>query len=279
MTLREAIHLLTVSFAPVSGDLARPEAEATLIGLLGCCRHDLYLGDSPPLDSTLEQRLRRIIRLRRGGTPLAYALGMTYFHSVELRVTPDVLIPRPDTETLVETVIEHEPDAQRCFLDMGTGSGALAAVLLRLRPSWRAAATDISRDALGVAAGNVAGLPVSLVCADRLEAIRNTLFDFIVSNPPYVTHAELEVLDSEVRDHEPRIALDGGADGLDFYRYLASDAARVLREGGALYLEIGATQADSVTALLEAEGWRAVSVRRDLGDRPRVVHAVRPGKP
>ncbi|MBD3239552.1 MAG: peptide chain release factor N(5)-glutamine methyltransferase [Chitinivibrionales bacterium] len=278
VTVREAIHLLTTSFEPAAGDLAREEAETTLITLLGVTRHELYLGDNPPLTRPVAQRLCRIIRRRRSGTPLAYALGMTYFHSAELRVTPDVLIPRPDTETLVEMVLDNEGPGELLLLDMGTGSGALTTVLLRLRQSWRAVATDISPKALRVAAANTAGLPVHLVCADRIEAIRCTdqPFDLVVSNPPYVTRDELETLDRQVRDFEPRIALDGGPDGLDFYRYLAAHAARVLRPDGRLYVEIGASQADAVTALLEHEGWRAISVRRDLGDRPRAVRAVRP---
>ncbi len=247
------------------------------MSLLGCTRHELYLGTRSRLDSALEPRLRGIMRRRRAGMPLAYALGTTYFHSAEIRVHPDVLIPRPDSETLVETILEHEPHDTRWLLDMGTGSGALTAILLRCRPAWRAIATDISFGALRVAADNAAGLPASLVCADRLEAVRcDRALDFVVSNPPYVTHAELATLDSDVRDYEPHIALDGGVDGLDFYRHLAVEAPRVLHDGGRLYLEIGATQAGHVVGLLARRGWREVSVRRDLGRRPRAVRAVCP---
>jgi release factor glutamine methyltransferase len=182
-----------------------------------------------------------------------------------------VLIPRPDTEVLVEEVLRQEQGEKRVFLDMGTGSGAIAAALLRARPGWQALASDLSPAALCTARTNLPPACLCL-CADRLEGLAGPL-DFVVCNPPYVTRREFARLPRSVRAFEPAMALDGGEDGLDFYRYLAAHSAARLRSGGALFLEIGWRQARRVTGLLRRAGWREVKLRRDLAGRPRVVSA------
>jgi release factor glutamine methyltransferase len=181
-----------------------------------------------------------------------------------------VLIPRPDTEVLVERVVADQPSSARCFLDLGTGSGAVAAALLHIRPLWQAVATDISLAALRTARRN---LPerCGLVCADRLEALgQRARFDFMVTNPPYIASGELE---ESVRCFEPRLALDGGRDGLAFYRDLTADAGRCLAHEGMLYCEIGWNQREDVMALMWDRGWRDVVCTPDLAGRPRVVSA------
>jgi len=271
--LRRALRRTAAALAPASGPLARHYAETILTALTGLPHHRLYLDAAHALGAGQRARLRAIVARCRRGEPLPYVLGTAYFHSVDLRIGPGALIPRPDTEVLVEEVLRREQGATRVFLDMGTGSGAIAAAILAARPGWRALASDLSLPALRIARAN---LPSGCLCAcaDRLEGITGPL-DFVVCNPPYVTRREFTRLPRSVRGFEPVIALDGGEDGLDFYRYLAAHCGARLRSDGALYLEIGWKQARQVTGLLTRAGWRRVQMRRDLAGRPRVVSARR----
>jgi release factor glutamine methyltransferase len=213
-----------------------------------------------------------IVNRRLADEPLAYILGSVYFYSTDIAVTRDVLIPRPETEVLVETVLNCEQNVKLLFADIGTGSGAIAAVLLKERPLWHALATDISRPALGVALRNVPGR-ARLVCCDMLTALKNTTrpFDFMVCNPPYVSQAEMAGLDKSVLSFEPHGSLYGGSDGLDFYRTLANDAKSVLKPGGRLYCEIGCDQSAAVRKIFLSGRWKSVKVLPDLANRPRVV--------
>jgi release factor glutamine methyltransferase len=190
------------------------------------------------------------------------------------------LIPRPDTETLVEQVLHAEDEGALRFADVGTGSGIVAAILTEQRPAWAAVASDISLQALAVAAANRRSGRVALVCCDLLDAVAGgRRFDFIVSNPPYISTGDIGGLDESVRNFEPRRALDGGADGLDFYRRFARELPRFLVPGGRLYCEIGCDQAQAVAGIFAPDaGWNGLQLFRDLAGRWRVMRAAFTGK-
>jgi release factor glutamine methyltransferase len=215
----------------------------------------------------------RYLHERLGGKPTQYITQHQEFYSRDFRVTPDVLIPRPETEHVVEVALEVARGARR-VLDIGTGSGALA-VTLRLEmgaPTW---ATEISPAAAVVAAGNAArlGAPVNFVVCDLMEAIAAGTMDLIVSNPPYVPLTQREGLQREVRDFEPHVALFAGRTGFELYDRIVADAPRVLRPGGWLIMELGFTSLDHVQALLA--GWDSLRVVPDLAGIPRVIAARR----
>jgi release factor glutamine methyltransferase len=272
MTRIEILHRIQEKLSAVSGEFALPEAERILTFLLDCSRSEPYLPQKKELRAEISKKIQSIIKRRLKDEPLAYILGSAYFYNREFMVTPDVLIPRPDTEILVEEVLKNEKSGDCRFLDMGTGSGCIAAVLAQQNPAWKAAATDISMAALKIARKNCPE-NVPLVCGDRLSAIK-ALFDFIVTNPPYIKSSVLPTLDKSVCGFEPLTALDGGPDGLDFYRYLSTKAPLLLKERGRIYCEIGYDQGNDVPAIFEKSGWKSISVTKDLGNRPRVLRAV-----
>jgi release factor glutamine methyltransferase len=193
-----------------------------------------------------------------------------------LRVTPDVLTPRPDTETVVEFALRDFPaDAAWSVLDLGVGSGAILLALLAERPAARGVGIDVSEAALEVARENAATLGLAdraaLLRGDWTAGLEDDRFDLVVANPPYIASAVLETLEPEVRDHEPRLALEGGADGLDHYRILAPEILRVLKPGGRFAVEIGYDQKSPVEALFREAGARGVRTLPDLATRDRVV--------
>jgi release factor glutamine methyltransferase len=200
-------------------------------------------------------------------------LGSAYFHSKEFIVTKDVLIPRPDTEVLVETVLKLEK-AQHCFFaDIGIGSGAIAASIALQRPSWTALGVDISFPALKIAKKNCPE-HVFLCAADVFSAFKpQAVFDFIVSNPPYIAESEKQNLDSSVIDFEPHVALFDNADGLTFYKMFVKQANAYLKPGGSIYCEIGYSQGKDVAALFANNGWADVKTLPDLAGRDRVLVA------
>jgi release factor glutamine methyltransferase len=275
MTLHQALQHIQQRLAPASGECALPEAERILTFLLKCSRSELYLSRQKKLPAAVAENIRTIIKRRSTEEPLARILGSAYFYNREFIVTPDVLIPRPDTEILVEEVLNNEAGKTLRFLDMGTGSGCIAAVLAEQNPAWKAAATDISFPALKIAQKNCPK-NVALFCADRLSAFKKQMpFDFIVANPPYIRSSVLPTLDKSVRNFEPLRALDGGKNGLDFYQYLATAAPPLLCDGGRIYCEIGYDQEDTVSDIFSLAGWNSVSVTKDLGNRPRVLRAIK----
>jgi release factor glutamine methyltransferase len=191
-------------------------------------------------------------------------------------VTPDVLTPRPDTETVVETALAGFPEhAAWTVLDLGVGSGAILLAILAERPAARGLGVDVSEEALAVARDNAAGLGLAgrtaLLRGDWAEGLADSSFDLVVSNPPYIASDVLAELEPEVRDYEPRVALEGGADGLDHYRRLAPEILRVLKPGGRFVVEIGHDQRAAVEALFQQAGAADLRAVRDLGDRDRVV--------
>lgn len=276
------------------------EAERLLAHVLGVGPAELALDADRPLPAGAAPRVARLAARRAEGVPLQHLEGTVAFRDLVLRSDRRALIPRPETEQLLDLVASDaraagatpgvrrvrrpgDPPAVERALDVGTGSGAIALSLVREGIARRAVGLDVSTEALAQAEENraLAGLTAADVelrrCdgADPFEAVRpGERFDLVVSNPPYVTTAELALLPAEIRDHEPRPALDGGADGLDLIRVIARRAADVLAAPGALYLEIGASQGEAVRALFpEAGPWREVTLHRDLAGRVRFVRA------
>ena len=252
----EARHLLNHVLSPTP--LAQALADPALVSWR--CVADLA--------DLAVKRLERI--------PLSQVIGDQPFWTLDLTVTADVLTPRADTEALVETALTLAPqDAPSTVLDLGTGSGAILLALLAERPGWTGLGVDLSEAALAVAQANAArtglGARARFARGRWGEGLAEAEFDLLVSNPPYIRAAEIETLEPEVRDHEPRLALDGGPDGLDAYRDLAPEIKRLLRPGGGFALEIGWDQAEAVSALCREAGLSVEGVRKDLGDRDRVV--------
>jgi release factor glutamine methyltransferase len=211
---------------------------------------------------------------------VSHILGRKGFWKIMLQVTPDVLTPRPDTETIVEYVLRDFPEhAPWTVLDLGVGSGAILLSILAERPAARGLGVDVSEEALAVARENAANLGlasrVALLRGDWAFGLGDHSFDLVVSNPPYIASDVLETLEPEVRDHEPRLALEGGVDGLDAYRALASEILRVLKPGGRFAVEIGYDQKEAVETLFREAGAQQVVSLRDLGDRDRVVAGVK----
>jgi len=210
----------------------------------------------------------RYLHQRLQGQPTQQITGVQEFYGREFRITPDVLIPRPETEHVVEAALRLNA---RRILDIGTGSGAIA-ITLALETGARVAGTDISIPALAVAAANGRRLNANIdwVACDLASAINGT-FDLVVSNPPYVPARDKTTLQREVRDYEPEIALYGGDDGLEIYRRLIPEAERLLAPGGWLAMEIGYILGDAVRVMLGA--WKEVEIRNDLAGLPRVILA------
>ena len=226
------------------------------------------------------------LKLRCDRMPLAYVLGYTEFMGLRFHVEPGVLVPRQDTETLVEWVLKAEGEANVesttnvSLLDMCTGSGCIGLSLAKLG-GYSVTLSDLSPRAIHVSRINRGGLEleeqVEICHGDLFEALpEGKRFDVIVSNPPYIETAVIEDLQEEVRDHEPRMALDGMEDGLFFYRKLAKEAPQWLTPGGRIYLEIGYDQGESVPALLQVAGFVDVTVKKDLAGNDRVVRGVYP---
>lgn len=212
---------------------------------------------------------------REAREPVAHIIGRKHFWTLELLVSPAVLVPRPETELLVETALQAiAPDAQARVLDLGVGSGAILLAVLSERPHATGVGVDISDGALAVAQANATALGV----VERLELKHGDWgvalegqFDFVLSNPPYIATSDIDTLAPEVAHFEPRLALDGGPDGLDAYRAITSRLPSLLRPGGLFAFEVGKGQAEAVTALAEAQGLSPEAPRRDLAGIPRVV--------
>jgi len=249
----------------------RLDAEVLLAHVVGGTRLDLYMAFDRPLEEAERARYRELVRRRaKERVPVAYLTGVREFWSLPFRVTPDVLIPRPETETLVRAALDEKPAR---VLELGVGSGCISAALARELPNAELVAVDVSPRALDVARENLAALAltdrVELLLADGLRDVAGR-FDLVVSNPPYVARAELAGLAPEVR-HEPVLALDGGEDGLDVIRRICTEAPERLERPGVLALEVGAGQAAEVEALLRRSGASSVQVANDLAGIPRVV--------
>ena len=258
---------------------ARLNGELLLSGVLGIKRLDLYLQFDRPLrpEELAEFKARLLRRAKR--EPLQYIEGEAHFRDLRLRVDPRVLIPRPETEQLVQRVLDWAAGRPGlAAADVGTGSGAIALALATEGPFERVVATDVEPGALEAARANHAlaarDSPVEFRLGDGLAPLAGERFDALVSNPPYVATAERDSLDTEVRDWEPAAALFAGGDGLEVIRRLVAGAPSVLRPGGPLALEIGVGQGAAVAELVRAAGgFGAPRVEKDLAGRDRIVLA------
>ena len=250
----------------------RLTAEVLLSHAIGCGRTWLIAHSADELKEVWWIHYGRYLHQRMQGKPTQYITRVQEFYGREFRVTPAVLIPRPETEHLIEAAL---PLANGKTLDIGTGSGAIA-VTLALETQATVSATDLSGAALAVAHENSQRhkASVQFIQADLAAPFRDGSFDLVVSNPPYVPEADRATLEREVRDHEPSLALFAGPEGLDVYRRLVPEAARGLRPRGWLVMELGHTSAGAVRQMLE--GWSHVEIRPDLAGIPRVVLAQRP---
>jgi release factor glutamine methyltransferase len=242
----------------------------------GVTRMDILTDPHRALNAAQAEAVEKLVARREAREPAAHILGKKQFWTFELAVTPAVLTPRPETESLVEAALERlKPGAAARVLDLGVGSGAVAFALLLERKHLTAVGVDKSADALAVARFNA----VALHLIDRLDlkqddwgaGLEAGSFDLVVANPPYVRSGAIDLLGPEIARHEPRMALDGGADGLDAYRALLPQARRLLKTDGAFAVEIGPGQAEAVWAFAAAAGLSPEAVKEDLGGRPRVV--------
>lgn len=267
-------------------DRPRLEAERLLCHVLEIERAELARTGDEPLTAEQAGRLARVTRRRMAGEPLQHIEGTVEFRELVLLADRRALVPRPETEQLVERVRRWVGDRAPLgdALDVGTGSGAIALSLVHEGIAERAVGLDVSEEALVQAAANraaaeVSGEELELRLASRplWDSVgREERFDLIVSNPPYVREGDYEELPDQIREHEPRVALSGGEDGLDVVREIVAGARAYLRPGGALFLEIGEEQGAAVTELLEGAGpWREIEVSVDLAGRDRFVRAVR----
>ena len=268
-------------FASRGVEGARLQTELLLAAALGMNRLDLYLQFEKILTAAEVELFRSFVRERLKGKPLQYVTGTAAFRNLELYVGPGVLIPRPETEVVVEVALGLMSSTAARILDLGCGSGAIAIAVCSERETVHAVASDIDRAALGIAVENAARHAVedriAFVCGDLLDPyIAGSRLDAIISNPPYVVTAQIAGLQSEVRDFEPHAALDGGVDGLDFHRRIGSAAADLLDEGGVLVLEVGDGQAPAVMESLERQGrYDQLEAGCDLSGVERVVSCRR----
>jgi len=278
---------------------ARQDVEWLLADLLGVERGALHLEPERPVPSDVGERFARLLVRRRRGEPLQHLLGWEEFCGLRLRVTPLALIPRPETELLVEWALAILRESgvfgrQEVVIDLGVGSGAIACALARSLPSVLVVGVDISAGALAVARQNVQALGLD----GRVRLVRGDLFgplahaqrvptslawiparpaaDLVITNPPYIPSGELGSLPPEVRDYEPRQALDGGPDGMAFHRRILTEGPAYLRPGGWLLMEAGEGQPEVLTRALAVRGaFEAIEVRRDLQGKERMIGAQR----
>jgi release factor glutamine methyltransferase len=261
-TIETARRALTAQFKGAGVDSAELDARILVGAVLGLDLTALIAAAARILNRDEAERLKGLARRRIAGEPVARILGLKEFWGLPLRLSPATLVPRPDTETVVEAALEILRAETKCgsplrIADLGTGSGAILLALLSELPDAFGVGTDISVPALRTARDNARQLGfaarAAFVACDYATALSGP-FDLIVSNPPYIRSAHIASLDAEVRDHDPHRALDGGFDGLDAYRLIARQASRLLAPGGALVMEVGHGQSGDVQELLTAAG-------------------------
>ncbi|TQF83152.1 peptide chain release factor N(5)-glutamine methyltransferase [Elioraea sp. Yellowstone] len=254
----------------------RREARLLLGHVLGRAPGLLTIEAAAPVGAADAGRFRALVARRAAREPAAHLTGRRGFWTLDLAVTPDVLVPRPESETLIEAALDALPDrsAVRRVLDLGTGSGALLLAALGEFPAAIGVGIDLSAAALAVARANAARCGLAeralFLCGDWSAALGGG-FDLVLANPPYVATADIATLDPEVRDHDPRAALDGGPDGLAAYRAILADLPRLLDRSGLAVIELGAGQAADVAGLARTAGLATVELRQDLGGIPRAI--------
>lgn len=263
-------------------DTPRLEAELLLGHVLGLDRVRLIVEHGRPLSTQELGAYRELIKRRRAREPVAYILGQREFYGLSFRVDSRALIPRPDTEALVDVALERTRHRYMFgnMLDLCTGSGCVAIAFAKRRPTWRTTGIDLSEGAVALARDNAlrlgAAFSASFAVGDLTAPLPSSArFDLVTANPPYIPTAEVARLDPDIKDFEPQLALDGGADGLDFVRRIVTEAVPRLAPDGVLALEVHYDQAARVAALFESAGLASIERRRDYGGHERVVSAVR----
>ncbi|MDQ5836481.1 MAG: peptide chain release factor N(5)-glutamine methyltransferase [Acidobacteriota bacterium] len=281
LTIADALREAATRLRVAGVEEARREAGSLLSHVTGRDRTHIITHADEELTPDELSALRAAVSRRAAGEPMQYITGRQEFYGLEFEITSDVLIPRPETELLVETALEllkERPSPLVC--DVGTGSGCVAVALLHARDDARALALDISAEALRVAARNAerhgVGSRMLALVSDCLEALgaeeyADLRFDLIASNPPYIAERDLAGLQREVREHEPRVALTPGGDGLSVIRRLLTEAPRRLKPRGHLLMEIGFNQHEQVAALVDPRAWTLLDIHRDLQGIPRTV--------
>ena len=274
-TIREVLNWTRGYFRDAGIVQPRLEAEILLAHALDADRLHLYLAPDKPLTSDERSRYRSVVQQRRSGTPLQHVIGEVSFYGLRFHVDREALIPRAETEELLDQVIKLAPRDRdiRC-LDLGTGTGVIAVCMARYLPMAQVTAVDISPMALRVARENAklneVDKRIEFIESDWFSHVEGE-FDFIVSNPPYITTNELDGLPSEVREHEPSVALDGGTDGLERIRAIAAQLRAYLRPEGAVLMEIGHDQGARAKEILESVELSDVSIERDMAGKDRFV--------
>jgi release factor glutamine methyltransferase len=279
MTIRQAIADVTKHLTDAGVDAPRTTAQLLLAHLLGKDRTYLLTHPNEPVEETIRHQFRAWASRRAGGVPLQYLIGHQEFYGLDFIVTPDVLIPRPETELVVEEVLGSSQPPAPLIIDVGAGSGCLAVTLAVHLNQARIIALDISPSALKVARLNAQRHGVEdqllFLASDLFSALvpcqPSTTADFIVANPPYVSEAEFAGLPREVREHEPHVALIAGPDGLALHRRLLTESPAFLRPGGSLIMEMGFGQCDALVGLVEPSTWRLEKILSDLQGLPRTL--------
>ena len=283
-TIQKLLNWVTEYLTNKGIEAPRLSAELLLSHVLGLKRIELYTQFDKPVAAEQLDQLRDMVKRAGQNEPVAYLTGKTEFYSLELEITRDCMIPRPETELLVQRAVEslRARDGVQFICDLCTGSGCIAVAIAKNFSGARIIATDISDAALAVAAGNVQkhqlAERITLLCGDLFEPLIRPLdvdkFDLIVCNPPYVSSAEYDNLDKNVKDYEPRLALHAGEDGLDIYRRIVEKIDQFLKPGAGLMLEIGYAQGPAVRELLEqTSAFAEIRIEKDYHDNDRIVTA------
>ncbi len=276
MTTRETLSAVRSTLA--AGDTENIEAEAEWIvsHFLGLDQAELHVSPDQPVAPAIAADIHDAADRRCEGEPLQYVLGDVEFCGCRIGVAPGVLIPRPETEWIVETVLETLPPDTRTILDVGTGSGAIAIAIAARLPSSRVTAIDVSGTALDHASRNIVANEVTsriqLLRADlHTLPFRSSVFDLIISNPPYIRSADIQKLEPEIRDHEPLLALDGGPDGASSYHALALQTSRLLTDRGHVVVELPGHDPDPIVDLFSTHGFGKAGVLNDWAGKPRLL--------
>lgn len=280
-TIGSLVKWATDDFRTRGIESPRLDAELIVGHALKLSRTQIIMHLDRPLEAGELRELRELVKRRRAHEPIAYLKGEREFYGRTFAVDKRVLVPRPDTEVLIDVALRRTSDrALSCrTLDLCTGSGCIAITLAKERPTTPVLATDISDDALAVARENrerLGAYRVAFAVGDLFAAVPKTTFDLIVSNPPYIPSSDIEGLMVDVRDFEPRLALDGGADGLDLIRRIVAESAGYLANDGILAIELGAGEAPAVRDLFIEAGFQGVEIAKDLARIERVVSGRMP---
>ncbi|NWO04265.1 MAG: peptide chain release factor N(5)-glutamine methyltransferase [Alteromonadaceae bacterium] len=270
--------LLRKAAARIGGDSPKLDAELLLAHVTGLSRTSFIAWPEREISGEQTEQFLALVAERVAGKPIAYLLGEQEFWSLPLQVSPDTLIPRPDTECLVEAALELPLPANARVLDLGTGTGAIALALASEKPEWRIMASDRVAEAVALARANseALNLPISVVQSYWFSGLpAGQRFDLLISNPPYIPASDHHLKEGDVR-FEPESALVAGEGGLDDIRFLISEARHWLAAEGFLMLEHGYDQAEVVRGLFAAAGWRNIETRRDYGGNERLTQAMKP---